>query len=162
MTATGLQKGGIYRHFKSKEELAVAAFDHAWETAWRIRWTDVDRTSNATNQLKQFVRNFIEKRAELVRGGCPVLNTAIDSDDGNPVLREHARKALAQWTKRIRGIVKTGLLKGDIRKDVDPQMVATVVISTLEGALMMVRIQPADPTLKLVCEHLEGYIDGLK
>ncbi len=29
MAATGLQKGGIYRHFESKEALALEAFDHA-------------------------------------------------------------------------------------------------------------------------------------
>ena len=28
MAATGLEKGGIYRHFASKDELALAAFDH--------------------------------------------------------------------------------------------------------------------------------------
>jgi len=34
MAATGLEKGGIYRHFASKEELALAAFDYA---AARVR-----------------------------------------------------------------------------------------------------------------------------
>ena len=33
MRATGLEKGGIYRHFESKEELAGDAFDHAWKVA---------------------------------------------------------------------------------------------------------------------------------
>src|ERR1700732_766746 len=31
MRATGLKKGGIYRHFESKQELAVDAFAHAWK-----------------------------------------------------------------------------------------------------------------------------------
>jgi len=31
MRATGLEKGGIYRHFGSKQELAADAFDHAWK-----------------------------------------------------------------------------------------------------------------------------------
>ena len=31
MAATGLQKGGLYNHFASKDELAVAAFAHNWE-----------------------------------------------------------------------------------------------------------------------------------
>jgi TetR/AcrR family transcriptional repressor of nem operon len=34
MEATGLKKGGIYRHFSSKEELAAEAFDYTWEAAW--------------------------------------------------------------------------------------------------------------------------------
>jgi len=30
MRATGLEKGGIYRHFSSKEAMAAEAFDYAW------------------------------------------------------------------------------------------------------------------------------------
>src|SRR5688500_10214957 len=30
MQATNLKKGGIYNHFSSKEEIALAAFDHAY------------------------------------------------------------------------------------------------------------------------------------
>jgi TetR/AcrR family transcriptional repressor of nem operon len=37
MQATGLKKGGIYRHFSSKEALAVEAFDYTWEAAWNAR-----------------------------------------------------------------------------------------------------------------------------
>ena len=33
MRATGLEKGGIYRHFESKQELAVDAFAYAWAGA---------------------------------------------------------------------------------------------------------------------------------
>src|ERR1700759_1123854 len=42
MQATGLKKGGIYRHFASKEELAVEAFDYSWEAAWNSRFQHVD------------------------------------------------------------------------------------------------------------------------
>ena len=61
----------------------------------------IDKNANSVDQLRQFVANFVDKRGELVQGGCPVLNTAVDSDDGNRVLRDHAYKALGQWMKRI-------------------------------------------------------------
>src|ERR1700674_3944665 len=35
MRTTGLEKGGIYRHFESKQELAVDAFAHAWKISFR-------------------------------------------------------------------------------------------------------------------------------
>src|SRR5580693_231420 len=38
MRATGLEKGGIYRHFDSKQELAAEAFDHAWKLAMDVRF----------------------------------------------------------------------------------------------------------------------------
>src|SRR5215475_5890925 len=42
MRVTGLQKGGIYRHFSSKEELASEAFDYAWQKAVERRLEGVD------------------------------------------------------------------------------------------------------------------------
>src|SRR6266404_7078605 len=99
MEATGLEKGGIYRHFSSKEELAALAFDHAWNEALEARQHGIDGISNHVDKLKQFIANFVERRPS-VPGGCPLLNTAIDTDDGNPVLRERARKALRGWRGR--------------------------------------------------------------
>jgi TetR/AcrR family transcriptional regulator, transcriptional repressor for nem operon len=161
MEATGLQKGGIYRHFKSKEELAAAAFDHAWERAWKFRWIDVDKNANSIDQLKQFVANFVDKRSELVQGGCPVLNTAVDSDDGNLILRDHARKALGRWMKRIKDIVNAGIVNAEIRKDVAPQAAATIIISMLEGALMIERLQRSDLALQQAREYLGDFLESL-
>ena len=35
MKATGLEKGGIYRHFASKEAVAAEAFDYAWKQPFK-------------------------------------------------------------------------------------------------------------------------------
>ena len=90
MEATGLEKGGIYRHFPSKEAVATEAFDYAWQSAFAARMHDLDTISNSVDKLKQFVTNFVERRPS-VPGGCPLLNTAVAADDGNPVLRARAR-----------------------------------------------------------------------
>src|SRR5580704_8764088 len=94
MRATGLEKGGIYRHFGSKQELAGEAFDHAWKLAMDARFDGTQKITNTVERLKQIVRNFRDRRTGIVSGGCPLLNTAIDSDDGNPQLRAKARQAL--------------------------------------------------------------------
>src|SRR5215470_11002733 len=97
MRATGLEKGGIYRHFESKQDLASDAFDHAWKIAMETRFAGTEKIPNTVDRLKQIVRNFRDRRSGLVPGGCPLLNTAIDSDDGNPQLRAKARQALGSW-----------------------------------------------------------------
>src|SRR5580693_1153775 len=55
MEATGLKKGGIYRHFANKEELAVEAFDYTWEAAWKTRMLQVDEKANGIEKLKQLI-----------------------------------------------------------------------------------------------------------
>src|SRR6266404_7918704 len=59
MRATGLEKGGIYRHFSSKEALAAEAFDYAWRKTLDARIHDLDTVSNTVDRLKQLVANFV-------------------------------------------------------------------------------------------------------
>src|SRR5580704_13485841 len=58
MRATGLEKGGIYRHFESKQELAEDAFDHAWKVAMDTRFEGTQAIPNVVDRLQQIVRNF--------------------------------------------------------------------------------------------------------
>src|ERR1700730_7717286 len=132
MEATGLEKGGIYRHFPSKEAVAVEAFDYAWHLALETRMHDLDTISNSVDKLKRFVANFIDRQSPLP-GGCPLLNSAIDSDDGNAALRDRVERALRQWRARLASIVRTGIKNGEINSRVDPKRVAVLVISSLEG-----------------------------
>jgi TetR/AcrR family transcriptional regulator, transcriptional repressor for nem operon len=158
MGATGLEKGGIYRHFSSKEELAAEAFDYAWKVVLDTRMHDLDRTSNSVDKLKQFIANFVNRRPS-VPGGCPLLNTAIDADDGNPVLLERARKGLCEWRDRLSSIVDNGIKRGEIQRGVDAKEVATLIISSLEGALVIGRLERNREALVAAQSHLERYLE---
>jgi TetR/AcrR family transcriptional regulator, transcriptional repressor for nem operon len=158
MEATGLKKGGIYRHFASKEELAAEAFDYTWEAAWKARLLHVDEKANGINKLKQLITNFVERRSP-VPGGCPVLNTAVDADDGNAILRSRVGKALRSWTSRLQAYVEEAQQQRDARAGIDPKDVATLIVASLEGALMMSRIQRSDEALRRIQSHLNEYLD---
>jgi TetR/AcrR family transcriptional repressor of nem operon len=159
MRATGLGKGGIYRHSESKQELARDAFDHAWKLAMDTRFEGTQEIPNAVDRLIQVVRNFRDRRAGLVPGGCPLLNTAIDSDHSNPHLRAKARHALGSWLDRLRSIVEEGQGRGEVRPDVDSGELATLIASTLEGSSVVSRLQRRDDPLDLACRHLEEYLE---
>ena len=159
MKATGLEKGGIYRHFESKQQLAAEAFDYAWKLALDTRLEGTQSISNTVDRLQQIVRNFRDRRAGLVPGGCPLLNTAIDSDDGNPRLREKARRALGSWLERLRSIIEEGRRRREISGDVDSSELAMLIVSTLEGSLMVSRLQRKDNPRHLACRHLEEYLE---
>jgi len=76
MRATRLEKGGIYRHFGSKQELAGDAFDYAWELAMDTRFEGTEQIPNTVDRLKQIVRNFRDRPATgLVPEAAPLLET---------------------------------------------------------------------------------------
>jgi TetR/AcrR family transcriptional repressor of nem operon len=158
MEATGLKKGGIYRHFVNKEQLAAEAFDYTWEQAWNVRLLHVDEKTNGIDKLKQFIANFVHSRPS-VPGGCPIINTAVDSDDGNPVLRTRVAKALRSWLSYLQLIIEQARKHGEIRPDVDAKAAATLIVSSLEGALMVSRVQRNDEPLRMSQDHLYRYLD---
>ena len=159
MKATGLEKGGIYRHFESKQQLAAEAFDYAWKLAIDTRFEGTQEITNTVDRLKQIVRNFRDRRYGLVPGGCPLLNTAVDSDNGNPQLRAKARLALSSWLDRLQAIAEEGKRLGEVRSAVDSAKLATLIVSTLEGSSMVSRLQREEEPLNLACQHLEEYLE---
>ena len=159
MDATGLKKGGIYRHFSSKEELAAEAFDYTWEAAWNARLLHVDEKANGVEKLKQLIANFVEHRSP-VAGGCPILNTATDADDGNTVLRTRVAKALRSWLSRLQTIVEQAKERGETRRGIDSKTVATIIVASLEGALMMSRLQRNDEALRQIQSHLNRFLEN--
>jgi len=157
MQATGLGKGGIYRHFESKEELAAEAFDYAWKTVSAYRRRGLDEIPNHVDRLKQYVANFLEK--SNFPGGCPVLNTAVDADDGNPVLRARVQAAIRDWRKRIVDFLEEGRRAGTVRPDIDANKVATRIICALEGANLLRRIERNSSAMTDTLAQLDSYLE---
>jgi TetR/AcrR family transcriptional repressor of nem operon len=121
------------------------------------RFQGTEEIRNTVDRLKQIVRNFRDRRAGLVTGGCPLLNTAIDSDDGNPRLRAKARQALTSWLDRLQLIAEEGKQRSEVRSDVDSAKLATLIASTLEGSSTVSRLQRKEEPL--ACRHLQGHLE---
>ena len=122
------------------------------------RFEGTQKIPNTVDRLKQIVRNFPD-RTGVVPGGCPLLNTAVDSDDGNPKLRTKARQALNSWLDRLQAIAEEGKRRGEVRSDVDSAKLAMLIVSMLEGSVMIRRLQKKDEPLDLACHHLEEYLE---
>ncbi len=162
MLATGLEKGGIYNHFGSKEQLALEAFDYAVALI-ETRYEALLKTKNsAIDRLTGIIEVFLEFiHAPVLPGGCPVLNAAIEADDSNEPLRERIRLVLNNWRTRIQGIVEKGVALGELQPQTNGAILATIMLSTLEGALMMSKIYRSSHHIRIAADFLEDYIKTL-
>jgi TetR/AcrR family transcriptional regulator, transcriptional repressor for nem operon len=158
MAATGLEKGGIYRHFESKEELAAEAFDYAWNFASSKRRHNLEEIPNHADRIKQHIANFVTRTG--LPGGCPLLNTAVDADNGNPVLRDRVRKALRNWQTMLRTILTEGIEAGTIQAGLDAGAAANHIIGGLEGAMLISRIERNDTAMIQTLKYLDAYVDA--
>lgn len=159
MAATGLQKGGIYNHFRNKDELALAAFDVAVSQIQAQFMGAIRSQRHAVDRLVALLRVYSSiVEAPPLPGGCPILNTAIDSDDTHPALRDRARQAMDGWRHLIHRILEKGQLRQELRSDLDAEAVATVIIATLEGAVMLSKLYGESIYMERTLAHLETYV----
>ena len=163
MRETGLEKGGIYNHFSSKEQLALESFDFAYGLIQeRVRHA-LSGKFNAIERLLAIVSVFqgiVED--PQVAGGCPILNTAIEADDANEVLRDRARSAMDNWRTTIHRIVNKGIERQQIRPGVDADEVASILIATLEGAIMLSNLYKDPLHIQRAADHIAHYIETLR
>ncbi len=121
------------------------------------RFDKLDSIPNHVDRLKQHILNFTVRSG--LPGGCPLLNTAVDSDNGNPVLRERVRKALRGWQTNLKKILREGITAGTIQSTIDIDKTASLIIGTLEGGMLISRIEKSDQPLRDALDHLDNYLE---
>lgn len=160
MQETGLEKGGIYNHFSSKEELALESFDYAFSLLQQRMRIALEGKTHAVERLYAILTYFLSLLEEpVIAGGCPILNTAVEADDAQPALRERALHAMDSLSSTIERIVAKGIRKQELRPEIDVAACATLFVATLEGAVMMSKLYRDTVYMKRAMEHLRWYID---
>jgi TetR/AcrR family transcriptional regulator, transcriptional repressor for nem operon len=158
LEATQLEKGGVYRHFASKEELAGEAFLYSMRQTVKTRTDGLEHLGGAAEKLRYVIHRFVEEPSPI-RGGCPLLNTAVDADDGSTLLRKLVRKAFGDWRKGLTVLLEEGIAAGELRRDVDPAQLADTIIAALEGGLVLSRLDGSREALRRVETSLNQLLE---
>ena len=160
MEVTGLEKGGIYNHFKSKEDLAFQSFDYAVDLVRNEITHAIKENRNTVDRLKALITIFRrESEGYPLPGGCPIMNTAIEADDAHPGLRARAQKAMDEWHHFVHRTVQRGKGKGEIKSGVNAELLSFILISTMEGALMQSKLYGSPKMVDKATDYLNEYLE---
>jgi AcrR family transcriptional regulator len=138
IAATGLTKGSIYGNFANKDEVALAAFDCNLDKVNTILRAEMEKRKTYRDKLLVYpdvYDNF--SHFSFPKGGCPVLNTATESDDTHPALRQRAQDAVLGWKKSIVNLIQKGMVAKEFKNVSDPEQFAITIIAMIEGASML-------------------------
>jgi AcrR family transcriptional regulator len=161
--ATGLTKGSIYGNFKNKEEVAAEVFEY---NSGKVRKQILDRIARATSYhdkllvYAQVYHSFTS--GEFIPGGCPILNTAVDADDTNPMLKDKAAKAVIRWKNSIENLIKAGIETGELKPDINSTTTALSMIALIEGGIMIAKVTDSPANLDVVLGSVHQLVDSLK
>lgn len=163
MDATGLTKGAIYRNFTSKEEIAVEAFRYAGQVLWRHFSEAMAAADTTTGKLLAMCDVYSDTVYNPpIQGGCPFLNTAVESDHSFPVMRDHAMGAYTQMLGFIQSLLAQGIASGEFQAGMDTQAVASFVFSSVEGGIMASRLTRDNRHVAYAKQHIERLLATYK
>jgi TetR/AcrR family transcriptional repressor of nem operon len=159
MKATSLKKGGIYNHFANKDEIAIAAFDHSFQKILARFRERLDKDTTGTEKLYSIVAVFRDMVTNpVIKGGCPMVNTAIDSTDSHPELKKRAKNAVQTLESYIVFKIEEGKTSGEFRTDADSEDIASFMVMSLEGAVMMTRVNSNLKYISMASHHVQNYL----
>jgi AcrR family transcriptional regulator len=163
MRVTRLQKGGIYRHFDSRAALTREAFEYA-VARMRDRFRRaLEGRASATGALLALLGVFRgAAQDEAYRGGCPIMNLAVESDDADPALRDAARTAMDELIGCFERVIARGVAQGEFATG-DTRARASLIVASLEGGVLLVNLYKDRTRMEAVLKHLERYVrNGLR
>jgi TetR/AcrR family transcriptional regulator, lmrAB and yxaGH operons repressor len=136
LDAGGSPRGSLYFHFpRGKEEIGQAASGLAGEAVRQVIANAAETSDNIENFLTLIVQAMA---SNLERSGysegCPIATVALETAAQSEILGAAARTAFQSWEQELKhGLERFGMKTGDA------DLVATTVLSQLEGALLLAR-----------------------
>lgn len=156
-------KGSIYFHFPDgKEGMGVAAI----ELAARQFEALIAEAVAASGDPSTAARAAIESLAAIVGGsdfrlGCPVSVVTLEMGAENERLRRACATAFESWIAPTAALLETNGLAPEAARNL-----ATVVVSTIEGAVIVSRatrsIEPLHSAADVVAELIEHRVNTAK
>lgn len=157
--ATGLTKGAIYTHFRNKEELERTSLAMLAESMYEKMRNAIKVEPTAGLKLRAIFRFFESYITDPpFKGGCPLMNAAIESDDASPILKKEALKILSTLRRSIVVVLENGIKHGQIKPGINAEFFATLIIASLEGAIMMGKLQDNNEDIRRILKHLESQL----
>ena len=160
--ATGLTKGSIYGNFEDKDAVALAAFDY---NAWKIQEVvrgEIDRCEGIRDKLLMYVHVYQNlDKYPFPPGGCPLLNTAVDSDDTHPVLKAKVAAVVEGMKDRLVALLEEGVRRGEFKPGINAEQVALTMLATIEGCIMISQLSGKKRDVQLIMQSVEDTVRHL-
>lgn len=156
----GVRKGGIYNHFESKDEIALAAFDYSVSQMLQFHSQALKGVTSSKDKLLAICGVYIDMMENnTLEGGCPLLNTAVESDDAHPLLKERAQHAMTNLLNELTQVLIQGMEQKEFRADIALEEVSSNIIAIIEGGVMLSKLYEDSKYIRHAVLHITQFMD---
>jgi AcrR family transcriptional regulator len=157
-------KGGLYNHFRSKDEIFLAVLSEA-RKIWRNKNLEgLDHIEKPVEKVKKLLENYRDrylKNASTFPGGCIFVTLSVELDDQNAAFSRELNEGFHRLKKMIRRYLDQGKASGELRPDIDTEAVTEMIFSGMLGASVIYGTEKSSDSLDLCINTLINYLSKL-
>jgi TetR/AcrR family transcriptional regulator, transcriptional repressor for nem operon len=162
--ATGLTKGGVYGHFRNKEEIWYAVYDECVRM-----WKDIvfrgvrdlpDPLARIEKVLENGLKNYLG--ADVFEGGCFLLNSLVELSGQSPAMSSHLLSGFQRLAALFRSWLEEAEQQGRLRAGLDLQGIANFLVIALNGATPLYAASKDPAVWQQTLAQLHFYLDSLR
>jgi TetR/AcrR family transcriptional repressor of nem operon len=151
-------KSHFYHYFKSKEELGYAVLNRQFER-FADRGLAILREPmiDPLERLDLFIDSLVALQAERgCKGGSPFGSLAAEMADAHEGFRKRIDVVFERWASQIQSLLWEA--RSQLNEEVDAARLSRFIIATLEGALLMSRVNRDIAVLQAIAADLKRFI----
>lgn len=159
----GVTKGNFYYYFKSKEALAIATLD------WQMKKVMADVRENVlSNQssplqilldtLNLIVNRQKEQQRQGQACGCYFGNFALELSTTSQGIKDKVKEIFDQYLDNFTELLQKAKDKGEISSNIVPESASSVILSQLEGAILLNKAKQDAKTLDTSLQFIKTYL----
>lgn len=161
--AAGVTKGALYHHFGSKTDLGYAVVDEVIRPFVEENWKPAADAPNMLDAAIELCKRLGRERSDMALTlGCPFNNLINEMSPVDEGFRERLHAILTQWRSGIIAATTRAQAAGQVRSDVDPAAVASLVISCIEGCVGVAKATQSREFLESGFRGLIDYLEHLR
>jgi TetR/AcrR family transcriptional regulator, transcriptional repressor for nem operon len=134
--ATGLTKGGLYGHFRNKEDIWYAVYDECVRIWKDVVFQGVRHISDPLERLEKVLENSLKNYlgGGIFEGGCFLFNALVELAGQSSAMSNHVLKGFRAFSVLLHRWLEEAEHKGLLRDSLDLDGIATFLVISMNGA----------------------------
>lgn len=146
--AAGVKKGALYHHFPGKDDLGLAVLARDRDGFLAFLDANLDPAMPLESLDRFFAAALAKHRDTGFVGGCLWGNTALEMSDSDTPYVDMVKRVFEYWITKIECVISSGQAAGQIRTDLPAAHLANLIVSGIEGGIMLSRLTKQEGPLK--------------
>ena len=162
--ATGLTKGGLYGHFRNKQEIWYAVYEECVRIWKSIVFAGVRDIPDPLTRIEKVVENNLQNYlgAGVFEGGCFLCNALMELAGQSPEMSAYVLEGFKSLAKLLHRWLDEADRQGLLKAGLNLEEIAHFIVTSLNGAAPMYAASQDPAVWQHTMTQLHFYIESLK